>query len=236
MIATAFLLGLMGSLHCLGMCGPIALMLPVNRNNWLKGMLQVGSYHLGRLLSYGSIGLLFGLFGKGLALFGIQQKLSVVIGILMIFAVLFPSWKVPGRSLLTPFHSFAGKIKNSLSKELRRKGADTFLAIGFLNGLLPCGLVYMAALGAIAMATARDGAIFMALFGLGTAPVMTAAVYLGNFANPTLRSRIRGFVPYLLAGIGILFILRGLGLGIPYISPVYVQNLGASSLECMSLK
>ena len=236
MIATAFLLGLMGSLHCLGMCGPIAFMLPVNRDNKQKGVLQVGVYHLGRLLSYAGIGLLFGLFGKGLALFGMQQKLSVAIGILMIIAVVFPRIRVPGRGILRPLHNFIGAVKNNLARELGRKRADTFLAVGFLNGLLPCGLVYMAALGAVAMASAPEGAMFMVLFGMGTIPMMTAAVYLGNFAKPKLRSHMRALIPYMVVAIGILFILRGLGLGIPYLSPVIMQNLGTSSLECMSLK
>jgi hypothetical protein len=236
MIVTAFILGLMGSLHCLGMCGPIAFMLPVSRGNPLKGSIQVAIYHAGRLLSYATLGLLFGLFGRGLALFGLQQKLSVAIGILMILTVLLPMSGTAGRGLLKPFYKLVSMVRNNLSKELGKRRTDTFLAIGFLNGLLPCGLVYMAALGAVAMGNALEGAFFMALFGLGTIPMMTAAVYLGNFAKPTLRSRIRGLLPFLLVAIGILFILRGLGLGIPYISPVFVQNLGASSLECMPLK
>jgi hypothetical protein len=236
MIATAFLLGLMGSLHCLGMCGPIAFMLPVSRGNRLKGSLQVGLYHTGRLLSYGTLGLLFGLFGKGLALFGMQQKLSVAIGILMILTVLLPLSKVRRPGLLRPFYKLVSLVKNKLSKELSNRRTDTFFAIGLLNGLLPCGLVYMAVLGAIAMGNAFEGALFMALFGLGTVPLMTAAVYLGNFAKPAVRSRIKSLVPFLLLAIGTLFILRGLGLDIPYVSPVFVQNLGAASLECMPLK
>lgn len=235
MFATAILLGFMGSLHCLGMCGPIAFMLPVNRSNRLKGALQIGVYHLGRLLAYSTIGLLFGTLGKGLTLFGMQQKLSVGIGILMVLSVILPLKRAPGQRLLKPFYRLVSVVKGRLAKELARHSTDTFLTIGFLNGFLPCGLVYMAVLGALAMGNAFEGSLFMALFGLGTVPLMTSAVYLGNFAKSSVKVRIRQLVPVLLVLIGILFILRGLGLAIPFLSPAPLQNLEASSLECMSI-
>jgi sulfite exporter TauE/SafE len=70
------------------MCGPIAMMLPVDRNNQAKKVSQILTYHLGRLTAYASIGLVFGLVGKGLYLAGMQQKLSIVIGVLMILVIL----------------------------------------------------------------------------------------------------------------------------------------------------
>lgn len=223
----------MGSLHCLGMCGPITFMLPVSRSQPLRGMGQVMVYHLGRLTAYGLIGLLFGMLGKGLALFGMQQKVSIGIGILMILTVLIP-WRIPSRMSLTkPLYLGVSRIKNHLASALAKRSTDTFLTIGFLNGLLPCGLVYMALLGAIAMGNAPEGALFMALFGLGTVPMMTAAVYLGNFAKASVRQKIQAFIPAVLVLIGILFILRGLGLGIPYLSPAPVLNLSQAPLECM---
>ena len=90
MFLSAAILGLMGSLHCVGMCGPIAFMLPVDKENAVKKFCQIFIYHFGRLMAYGVIGLLFGLIGKGLYLFGMQQKLSIVIGILMIVIVFIP--------------------------------------------------------------------------------------------------------------------------------------------------
>ena len=111
------------------------------------------------------------------------------------------------------------KVKNALGKELKKKNSDTFFTIGFLNGLLPCGLVYMSVLGAIATGNAAEGAVYMALFGLGTIPLMTAAIWIGNFLSLKIKNNIRKLVPVFLGLIAILFILRGLGLGIPYISP-----------------
>lgn len=232
MLLSALVLGLMGSLHCIGMCGPIAFMLPVNQTNKYKKAGQVFIYHFGRLMAYGVIGALFGLLGKGLYIFGIQQKLSIIIGVLMILAVTIPYKSISRIGLSKPVYRVIGKIKNSLGKALKKKTADTFLTIGFLNGFLPCGLVYMALLGAIAMGTAVEGSIYMILFGLGTVPLMTAAVYLSGVLKDSAKQRIRKLIPVFVVIIGVLFILRGMGLGIPYLSPKQMNEVVSTELEC----
>lgn len=232
MILPGLLLGFMGSLHCLGMCGPIAFMLPVDRKNHLKGTIQLGAYHLGRIIAYTAIGLLFGILGKGLGLFGMQQKLSVVIGLLMILAVLLPLNHKFGHRLLQPVFRLVSGIKTRLGKELGKRGPDTFLTIGFLNGLLPCGLVYMAVLGSLALGEPMQGALFMTAFGMGTIPLMSSAVYLGNFAKTSLRQRVRRMIPAVVIFVGILFILRGLGLGVPFLSPAPEMQHGTMAVEC----
>ena len=93
------------------------------------------------------------------------------------------------------------------------------VTIGYLNGLLPCGLVYMAIFGALATGNAWEGSLYMALFGLGTVPLMTTAIYLGNFLTKTIKQRVLKLIPAFVVVIGLLFIIRGLGLGIPYLSP-----------------
>jgi len=217
-LLSALILGLLGSFHCIGMCGPIAFMLPLNRKNKLKQFFQISSYHLGRLFTYSLIGLLFGLFGKGFYLFGFQQTISVIVGLLMIFIILLP--KVFKRFHLTNFiNKFFIKIKSNLGKELIKKENDTFFTIGFLNGFLPCGLVYMAVFGALTMGNALQGSLYMFLFGLGTIPLMTVVAYVGNFSNLFWRAKIQKTIPYIVVFIGVLFLLRGLGLGIPFISP-----------------
>jgi hypothetical protein len=233
MILSAFILGLMGSLHCIGMCGPIAFMLPVDRSSNFKKFSQIGIYHFGRLLSYVILGIVFGLLGKGLYVFGLQQKLSIVIGILMIIAVLIPLGKLNRFNLSKPVYKIISNIKNRLGKELKRKTADTFLTIGFLNGFLPCGLVYMALFGAIAMGNPLQGGAYMLLFGLGTIPLMTSAIYFGGFVKGTKRLKIQKLIPVFIVIIGIIFIIRGLGLGIPYLSPKPVLEVVSSSLECL---
>ena len=232
MLYSAFILGLLGSLHCVGMCGPIAFMLPVDRSNSLKKVYQIGIYHIGRLLAYSLIGLIFGLLGKSLNLFGVQQQLSITIGILMIVVVLIPYRTFAKYNLSKPLNKVISKVKSSLGKALKKKTPDTFLTIGFLNGFLPCGLVYMAVFGAIATGSLLQGSFYMVLFGIGTIPLMTSAIYLGKFLNQTIKQRIQKAIPVFVVIIGVLFILRGLGLGIPYISPAPVVEMATSSINC----
>ncbi|MCK0190063.1 sulfite exporter TauE/SafE family protein [Arenibacter sp. F20364] len=232
MLISAVLLGLMGSFHCVGMCGPIAFMLPVDRHKPAKKLLQVFLYHMGRLTSYSLIGLIFGFLGKGLYVFGLQQRLSIIIGILMIIVILIPYKTFSKYNFSKPIYSFLSKIKSQLGKELQRKSPDTFLTIGFLNGLLPCGLVYMALFGSIATANPWLGALFMLLFGLGTIPLMTTAVYFGSMLKGSMKKSVQRLIPVFVVIVGLLFILRGMGLGIPYISPEPVLEVVDSSLEC----
>ena len=226
MLISAVIFGLLGSFHCIGMCGPIAFMLPVDRQKPVKRFFQVTSYHLGRLLTYSLIGLLFGFLGKGFYFFGFQQQLSITVGVLMILMIVFPTI-LKKLSLSKKISTVILKIKNALGKELKNKGNDTFFTIGFLNGFLPCGLVYMAIFGAITTSNAFTGSLYMFLFGLGTIPLMTAFVYLGNFTKGNFRKNIQKAIPVLVIFIGTLFILRGLGLGIPYISPAPILELAA---------
>ena len=231
MFLSAIIFGLLGSFHCIGMCGPIAFMLPIDRQNKTKGFFQILSYHLGRLFSYSLIGLLFGFLGKGFYFFGFQQQLSIIVGVSMILVVIFPAFfsKVNFSKSITKVIS---KVKNALGKELKKKRNDTFLTIGFLNGFLPCGLVYMAVFGALATTNAFLGSLYMLIFGLGTIPLMTAVVYLGNFTKGSLRKNIQKMIPIVVVIIGVLFILRGLGLGIPYISPAPVVDFVSNNSSC----
>lgn len=232
MLLSALILGLMGSLHCVGMCGPIAFMLPVDRTNNYKKFGQIFIYHFGRLLAYGIIGLVLGLLGKGLSIFGIQQKLSIAIGIIMILIVLIPYQTFNKYNLSKPIYKVISKVKNQLGKELKKKSPDTFLTIGFLNGFLPCGLVYMAFFGSIALGDALQGSLYMMLFGVGTLPLMTAAIYFSNLLKGGIRQKVQKAIPVFVIIIGALFILRGLGLGIPYVSPAPVTQLVSSAIEC----
>lgn len=224
MLITAFVLGLLGSFHCVGMCGPIAFLLPVNRqNNWVK-FGQIFLYHAARISAYALIGMLFGLIGKSLNLFGFQQYVSIGIGVLMIVIVLIPQKTLNKYNFSQPIYRMVSKVKSALGSQLKKRTPDTFLTIGFLNGLLPCGLVYMAVFGAIATGNVGLGTLYMIAFGLGTIPLMTTAIYLGNFLNTQVRQRIRKAIPVFVIIIGILFILRGLGLGIHHLSPAPITD------------
>ncbi len=207
------------------MCGPIAFVLPVNKNSKLQTAFGTALYHLGRILSYAMIGLLFGFLGKGLYLAGFQQRLSILIGMVMIIIVLVPTKFLNKFHLTRPLYLIVGKVKSKLGLYLKKSSLKALFSIGFFNGFLPCGLVYMALLGAISTGDLLNGAAYMAVFGLGTIPLMTGAVYLGNFLKVSVRNKIQKAIPIFVIIIGLLFILRGLGLGIPYISPADTQLL-----------
>lgn len=232
MLFSAFILGLLGSFHCVGMCGPIAFILPVDRTNAFKKVTQIFIYHFGRLLSYSIIGLIFGLIGKSLYIFGFQQQLSIIIGVLMILVVVIPQKTFNKYNFSKPIYKVISKVKSALGSALKKKTLDTFLTIGFLNGFLPCGLVYMALFAAIAGGNALNGSLYMAIFGLGTIPLMTTAIYFSHFLKGAARQKIQKAIPVFVIIIGVLFILRGLGLGIPYLSPAPVYDIVDSGINC----
>jgi len=232
MLYTAFLFGLISSFHCIGMCGPIAMMLPVERNNPAKKVIQVITYHSGRLTAYGSIGLLFGLLGRGLFLAGIQQQLSIFIGVAMILVILTPEKIFSKYNFSKPVYGWISKIKQSLGSHFKNKSFKSLFIIGLLNGFLPCGMVYVALFGAIAMQSAGFGVLYMVLFGLGTVPLMSLVVYINSFLTVGFRNNIQKIIPYVGIAIGILFILRGLGLGIPYVSPSNMSLFVQEKANC----
>ena len=150
----------------------------------------------------------------------------------MILIVLIHYPTISKYNFSKPIYSILAKVKNQLGKELKKKSPDTFLTIGFLNGFLPCGLVYMALFGSMATASPWLGAFFMVLFGMGTIPLMTTAVYFGSMLKGAAKKSVQRLIPVFVILIGLLFILRGMGLGIPYISPAPVTEVVSSAIEC----
>ncbi|MBC7865064.1 MAG: sulfite exporter TauE/SafE family protein [Bacteroidia bacterium] len=213
---TAVILGILGSFHCVGMCGPIALSIPVRNNNKLLSALL---YNSGRVFTYSAFGFIFGLFGKLFFLAGLQQILSISIGVLILFFTLTPARFFSGRSFSGGIFSFMSKIKSALSKLFLKKNKSSLFLIGLLNGLLPCGLVYMAIAGAGVTGSEWKGALFMLFFGLGTFPVMLSVSLLKEQMTVSFRSKIRKAIPYMISVMAVMMILRGLDLGIPYVSP-----------------
>jgi sulfite exporter TauE/SafE len=236
MLWTALILGLAGSFHCIGMCGPIAFILPIDKSSVAKTFIQTFLYHFGRLISYAIIGILFGFLGKGLYLAGFQQNLSILMGVIMILTVIIPVRIFNKFNFSKPLYKLIGKLKQNLGLYLNKKSNKALFTIGFLNGFLPCGLVYMALIGAISTGNAFQGGLYMAVFGLGTIPMMSGVILLGNFINISIRNKIQKIIPILVIIIGLLFILRGLGLGIPYISPPNAKlQLSSNPVECVTI-
>ncbi|GEC79416.1 sulfite exporter TauE/SafE family protein [Flavobacterium aquatile] len=232
MLYTALFFGLISSFHCIGMCGPIAIMLPVDHKNPSKKALQILTYHLGRLTAYGSLGLVFGILGRGFYLAGLQQTISITVGVLMILVVLIPEKIFAKYNFSRPIYQLISKVKTALGSQFKRKSADALFTIGFLNGLLPCGLVYAALFGAIAMQNVTLSVSYMVLYGLGTIPMMSAVVYVTNFLSFPIRNKLQKVIPIVSVIIGTLFILRGLGLDISYVSPSNMNLFVQANANC----
>jgi hypothetical protein len=215
----ALMTGVVGSLHCIGMCGPIAVALPLGNKSWMHKVLGGITYNSGRILTYAVLGALFGMLGKGLEMAGLQKWASILIGLIMILSVLFPFLFKGKIKIEQLFFGYAGRLAAQFRKLFAVSSLNSLFVIGLLNGLLPCGLVYVAIAGAINTNDIGNGIFYMILFGLGTVPVMLAIPLIGNLIGQEVRKRFRGVLSTFIVILGLVFILRGLALGIPYISP-----------------
>lgn len=232
-IYATFLVGLVGSLHCIGMCGPIAIALPVPDSSNISFFTGRILYNLGRVVTYAFLGAILGLVGSKIALAGAQQVVSIVLGVAIIIAVPLPQ-KYKNYFAQHPIiQKLTHPLKSNIGVLFKKGTFSAMFLIGLLNGFLPCGLVYVALAGAIASGDAISGSAVMILFGLGTVPSMFVASLFGKFINIGIRTKIRKAVPVLAIILGVIFILRGMNLGIKYISPkINVQTEVSSEMEC----
>jgi uncharacterized protein len=218
LLITAFGLGLLASAHCVGMCGPLALAIPSPRDRFMHRLRSALLLNGGRVITYGLIGAGFGVFGRGLQLAGLQQVVSIAMGGMILLWLLMPSVIRFGKLAQGP-GTFVMHAQSVMARQLKRTSLEGLFFTGMLNGLLPCGMVYLALAGALAQDGWANGALFMVFFGLGTWPALVGLKVSGSYIGPGLRNAMRKVAPYAYAAMAVLFILRGLGLGIPYISP-----------------
>ncbi len=213
---TAFTLGLIGSTHCLGMCGPLALAIPMSTSQRIVMAYQALKYNLGRVLTYALLGAVFGLLGMSVELAGFQKGFSIVIGIFLLFAAFFSlNWesKLANSSPLARFFQI---IKKQIGRLLRNDSRQSHLLIGVFNGFLPCGMVYLAIAGAVTTGSIVNGALFMMLFGLGTIPLMLGIMLLGNVVKPSFKKVLRSIAPVIMVAFALLLIARGLNINLPH--------------------
>lgn len=211
-LITALLLGLAGSLHCVGMCGPLLLALPLDAAGKRQVLRQMLVYHSGRILTYAALGMLFGLLGKGLAVAGMQKILSIGAGVFML-GMAFMAWRFERLITALPgFGAFTHEVKSRIGKLMRQNPNGSTFSIGLLNGLLPCGMVYAALAGAIATTGIPEGGLFMLTFGLGTLPLLLIVSVLGRSFSVSIRQKIKIAQPILLGLVGLLLLQRGLHL------------------------
>ncbi|TKC12391.1 sulfite exporter TauE/SafE family protein [Pedobacter polaris] len=225
----AFLLGLLGSLHCAVMCGPLMLSLPISQKNYLKSALQLLLYQLGRVLVYTLLGLLVGLIGNSMVIITNQQTLSILVGSLLI---LFTLLHFSGRYFKL-FNRFQSKLISPISKLMGKVYGLPFWGFfaGMLNGLIPCGMVYLALATALNSGSIKESASFMLLFGLGTTPLMLLISLSGIYLKRYIRFNPNRLIPWFMLFMGTLFILRATELGIPFLSPAQHLQHG-SAIEC----
>lgn len=219
LLISAVGLGFASGFHCIGMCGPIALSMGLTKNQKTNFYLQNFLYQLGRIVTYCFLGAILGIIGQSFELAGFQQYLTIVVGILLIIMAI-SSFGGKDFAAKIPFISkILLKIKIQLGKILQKPDYKSRFVTGILNGFLPCGMVYMALTASLAAGGIWQSSLFMFLFGLGTFPFMFAVVFLGNFITTAFRVKILRIIPVMMIILGGLFVLRGLELGIPYVSP-----------------
>lgn len=213
MTTVAFLLGLTGSLHCVGMCGPIALALPVHRRSAAGKIAGVLLYNLGRVSVYAVLGFAVGGIGFLAVLGEWQRWLSVGAGAILVLTAIgaFRGW--PGPAAPAFARSWVSAVQQCMMARLPRRGLASLWVMGMLNGLLPCGMVYLALLSAIVSINGYSGALFMAAFGLGTMPAMLATAFAGQWASLSWRIAFKKLTPWLIGVAGVVLVARGLSPG-----------------------
>jgi len=230
-IWAGFLIGLVGGFHCIGMCGPIVVALP-GESKKFRFLIGKLAYNFGRIVTYSTLGLLSGFIGERVAIAGYQSALSITIGVILLLAFIIPG-SVKRRVFGNNLFSGAGKrVKIIWGKLFGIRTLSSLFAIGILNGFLPCGLVYVALAGAIAVKDPIGGMLYMAAFGIGTIPLLLALSLVGNIVSLKLKQTVTRLIPVGAVILATLFILRGLSLGIPYISPKRMVTAKGTTMEC----
>lgn len=226
----ALLLGFLGSFHCIGMCGPIVLALPAHAQDKNVRVFSSLLYNLSRVITYSIIGVIFGVLGRGIYIGGLQQIISIITGALIILFFSFP-YLLPKKFSQFSILQYPW-FKNAFSNIFKSKNYSAYLSLGILNGLLPCGFVYIALSMAMLEGNILDSMYFMMFFGIGTVPAMFLLSIAGSFVSLNFRNKIKKTIPYISIFIGLLLILRGLNLGIPYISPAMHQSKQETKVDC----
>lgn len=216
-IAAAAALGFAGSLHCVGMCGPlVSIVHGGGQGKSIKWWFNQGLYHFGRIAVYATFGLLTGLLGKSLSAMGLQQWLALISGITLLIMIVFPF--ISNKKFVVGNQLFQ-KVSGRFSQFLQKKNPSKYLALGVINGLLPCGLVYAAMAASLSGGSIANSILFMVIFGFATSPALVAVAGLTNFLRSKIKAKSLSYMRLAFMLLAVLFILRGANLGIPYLSP-----------------
>jgi len=223
--AAGLVLGLISSLHCIGMCGPLMLALPVRHMDKWKQVLAIFLYNTGRIITYSLLGALLGLAGRRIYLAGFQRWFTIILGIVMLVLAMNYFYKQASAQpkWMQLIHL---RIQQLMLRFLRSNNISGYFLLGMANGLLPCGMVYLAIAGAVTANTVFNSVLFMFLFGVGTLPAMLALGIFGLRITMPVRQQMKAAMPYVVVAMAVILILRGCNLGIPFISPVIADVPG----------
>jgi sulfite exporter TauE/SafE len=214
-IISGFSLGILSSFHCIGMCGPLALSIPINDASVERKILGSVLYNFGRITTYCLLGVLFGLIGKSFFIAGFQQIFSIILGLVVLIFFVMEILKKP----IFFSHKINTFVQKLVLRFLNKKQLYKIYLLGIANGLLPCGMLYLAIAGATSLNAIYKSVLFMTFFGLGTFPAMITLSLFRFSIQSKSRSFIKKLTPYIMAIMGLVLIARGLNLGIPYLSP-----------------
>ena len=205
LLIAAISLGLVSSFHCLGMCGPIAFILPVGKRSKLGKIMGLLAYNFGRIITYTFLGMLIGLFGEGLRFAGVSQTISIVLGVGLLLYVLLSKKFIKLNFYQRYFFKFNNVIKAKLSGMLKKQSNGALFITGLLNGLIPCGVVFIALQAALLQSSLANSMLFMLVFGLGTIPMMFSISYLSNSFSSVLKLKINKVMPVLTIVVAVSY-------------------------------
>lgn len=204
---TALIIGLAGSLHCLGMCSPLAFAVTNFRRPYFTNRLI---YNGGRILCYGLLGMFFSTFGSLFRLSGFQNALTLTLGCALIVLGIAGTryFRIP---FLTPLvQKITASIKSLFAEFLQRKTTVSVAFLGALNGLLPCGLTYVALTYCLTLGSPIAGFAFMLVFGAGTLPVMLGLTSGMQFLTNRFHFSLGNFTTIAMIVLGALLMSRGM--------------------------
>jgi sulfite exporter TauE/SafE len=209
---SAFLVGFLGSFHCIGMCGPVAMALPINAASTAHVVFGRLVYNFGRIVTYGTLGIIAGLFGRTFAMAGFQQDMAIIVGVIVLIFAFIPLLFKRTFHPESVLYRITGSIKNIFRQLFGKRGNLALFFLGIANGLLPCGFVYLALAAAATSGHTTDGIIYMTMFGLGTLPAMLSISLATSIFSPSVRRIISSWTPYVAIAVAIFLIYRGLAI------------------------
>lgn len=203
---TALMLGLAGSLHCLGMCSPLAMAVTNFRRPFFINRVL---YNIGRLLSYGILGVMVTAFGSLFQFSAYQNLLSIVLGASLVIMGIAGISSIQIPFITKGLAQGTGFIKTLFSKFLSKKTWSSMAFMGMLNGLLPCGLTYIALTYCVTLSDISQGFLFMIVFGSGTLPVMLGLTSIVQSLINRYHLDLRKLTTTVMIVLGVLLISRG---------------------------